>query len=275
MRFFDKTDDAAGQIPLRKDVPLADTWDLTLLFPSDPAWTDAFAAVQKDYEAIIQFRGRVGESARTLRELLEFERDLSVRIERVYHYMSLKSAEDSSDPANLARESQLQNLLTRIGAASSFVEPELMAIGDDAFAGFLEDPQLAEWKIALHKRRRLKPHTLSAAEERLLALGHSALAGHDETFSQLTNVDMKFGIVRRRKGRGTRADPESFSSFLNKRDADVRRRAFKKFYAEFDDHKFTVASTLANSVKADVFHARARNYPSAPAKPRSSTTTCR
>jgi oligoendopeptidase F len=39
----------------------------------------------------------------------------------------------------------------------------------------------------------------------------------------------------------------------------VRRRAFKQFYAEFNAHKFTVASTLANSVKADVFHARARN----------------
>ena len=55
----------------------------------------------------------------------------------------------------------------------------------------------------------------------------------------------------------------SFISFLYKRDAGLRSRAFQQFYAEFDDHKFTCASTLANSVKADVFHARARNYPSA------------
>jgi oligoendopeptidase F len=60
--------------------------------------------------------------------------------------------------------------------------------------------------------------------------------------------------------------PLSLSStftFLNKRDRGVRQRAFKKLYAEFDDHKFTCASTFANSIKADVFHARARNYPSA------------
>ena len=55
----------------------------------------------------------------------------------------------------------------------------------------------------------------------------------------------------------------SFSSFLQQRDPDVRREAFHKFYAEFRDHQFTLASSLASSVRADVFDARARNYPSA------------
>ena len=43
----------------------------------------------------------------------------------------------------------------------------------------------------------------------------------------------------------------------------MRRAAFHQFYNEFSDHKFTLASSLASSVRADVFHARARNYPSA------------
>jgi oligoendopeptidase F len=115
----------------------------------------------------------------------------------------------------------------------------------------------------LTKLRRLKPHTLSAAEERLLAIGHSALTGHDETFSQLTNVDMKFGKLADEKGVERELTQSSYSSFLQKRDPDLRRKAFHQFYAEFDDHKFTLASTLASSVKADVFRARARNYPSA------------
>ncbi|MGB8165882.1 MAG: oligoendopeptidase F, partial [Chthoniobacteraceae bacterium] len=115
----------------------------------------------------------------------------------------------------------------------------------------------------LRKRRRLKPHTLSEAEERLLALGSSALSGQRETFSQLTNVDMKFGTLLDEKGEERPLTQSSWSSFLVKRDAALRRRTFHKFYAEFDDHKFTLASTLANSVKADVFRARSRHYPSA------------
>ena len=55
----------------------------------------------------------------------------------------------------------------------------------------------------------------------------------------------------------------SFSSFLQQRDPQIRKAAFHQFYTEFKDHEFTLAASLASSVRADVFHARARNYPSA------------
>ena len=89
------------------------------------------------------------------------------------------------------------------------------------------------------------------------------MTGHDETFSQLTNVDMKFGSLKDEKGEERALSQSSYSSFLQKRDADVRKRAFHQFYTEIGDHKFTLASTFANSIKADVFRARARNYTSA------------
>ncbi|MDQ3622172.1 MAG: oligoendopeptidase F [Verrucomicrobiota bacterium] len=261
---FDKDEAGGGaSIPSRDQIKLEDTWDLTPLYRRPQEWTQAFTALQQTYEQVGQFKGRVGDSARTLREVLEFEKKLSLEIERLCHYASLKSSEDGSNAENLARESQLQNLLTRVGEASAFVTPEIQAIDDAGFARYLADPILAEWVISLRKIRRQKPHTLSAEEERLLALGYSALAGHHETFSQLTNVDMKFGTLIDEKGEERPLSQSSFSSFLVKRDAGLRQRAFKQFYAEFDDHKFTVASTLANSIKSDVFSARARNHPGA------------
>ena len=48
-----------------------------------------------------------------------------------------------------------------------------------------------------------------------------------------------------------------------KRDPELRKRAFRQFYTEFHDHEHTLAASLAYSVKADVFHARARRYSSA------------
>ena len=122
---------------------------------------------------------------------------------------------------------------------------------------------LKEWRISLHKIRRMKPHVLSEKEERLLALGSSALDGYDDTFSQLTNVDMKFGVLRDEKGEERPLTQSSYSAFLVKRDHGLRKRAFHQFYDEFQDHQFTLAATLSYSVKADVFRARARNYPSA------------
>ena len=141
--------------------------------------------------------------------------------------------------------------------------PEIQAISDERFAEFLDDPALTEWQTQLRKIRRNKPHVLSEPEERLLALGSAALDGYDDTFSQLTDVDMKFGVLTDAEGQERPLTQSSFSSFLVKRDHGLRKRAFHQFYAEFQDHQFTLASSLSYSVKADVFRARARNFPSA------------
>lgn len=247
----------------RGQVPAGDTWDLSPLFSAPAAWAESFAALQRDFSRIERFRGRVGESAETLRECLEEEKAMHAQIERLGHYASLRGSEDSSDSENLAREAQFDNLMTRIGEATAYIAPEIQAIDDATFDAYLASPVLSEWQIPLRKLRRLKPHTLSASEERLLALSHSALRGHGETFSQLTNVDMKFGVLKDEKGVERTLTQSSYSSFLVKRDAELRRRAFHQFYAEFTDHQYTLASSLANSVRADVFSARARNYPSA------------
>src|SRR5207253_10860352 len=128
---------------------------------------------------------------------------------------------------------------------------------------FIGDPILNDWKIALHKIRRMRPHILSEREERLLALGAVALDGYDDAFSQLTNVDMKFGALVDVDGREKPLTQSTYSSFVLKRDRDLRQRAFNQFYEEFQDHQFTLAASLSYSVKADVFRARARNFPSA------------
>ena len=250
-------------VPTRADIPDSDRWDLTHLFVDVSKWQEDFAWVQREYPKLQEWKGRVGESAQTLAEILEFEKSLELKMERVYHYASLQLAEDSTNNEYLARIGQVQNLLTKIGEAAAFVVPEILAIDDQKFAEFIADPALKDWRIKLHKLRRMKPHVLSEAEERILALGSVALSGYDDTFSQLTDVDMKFGVLTDETGREKPLTQSSFSSFLVKRDPELRKRAFHQFYAEFRDHEYTLAASLAYSVKADVFHARAKHYSSA------------
>src|SRR5213596_2400997 len=254
---------APGDVPTRTDIPESDKWDLKQLFADVSKWQEDFARVQRMYPNIAQWKGRVGESAKALAEVLEFEKSLDLRMERVYHYASLQLAEDSANNEYLARVGQIQNLLTKIGEASAFVVPEIQTIDDEKFAKFVVDPALKNWRIKLHKIRRMKPHVLSEPEERILALGSVALSGYDDTFSQLTDVDMKFGVLMDDTGRQKPLTQSSFSSFLVKRDPELRKRAFHQFYTEFRDHEYTLAASLAYSVKADVFRARARHYSSA------------
>lgn len=252
-----------GEYPTRADIAEPDKWDLRHLFADVSKWQEDFNWVQQTYPRIKEWRGKLGASAKTLVEYLEFEKAIDLKLERLYHFASLQVAEDSANTEYLARVGQMQNLLTKVGEASAFVVPEIQAIDEEIFARFVADPALADWRIKLRKIRRMKLHVLSEPEERILALGNAVLAGYDDTFSQLTDVDMKFGVLIDETRREKPLTQSSFSSFLVKRDAELRKRTFHQFYAEFQDHQYTLAASLAYSVKADVFRARARNYSSA------------
>jgi len=252
-----------SKIRTRSEIPESDKWDLTGLFADAGKWREDFIWVQGTYPRLKEWKGKLGESAKNLADCLEFEKAIELKLERLYHFASLQLAEDSANNEYLARIGQIQNLMTKIAEAGAFIVPEIQAIDDETFARFVADPVLSEWRIKMHKIRRLKPHVLSEPEERILALGKVALSGYDETFSQLTDVDMKFGALTDETGREKALTQSSFSSFLVKRDPELRRRAFHQFYEEFQDHQYTLAASLAYSVKADVFRARARHYESA------------
>ena len=128
----------------RADVPDSDKWDLSHLFSDIDKWAEDFAWIQQTYSEDPP-TGKVPSAnrPRSLAGCLEFEKSLDLKIERVYHFASLQLAEDSANPDYLARMGQLQNLLTKIGEAASFLGPEIQAIPDEKFAQFLEDPALA------------------------------------------------------------------------------------------------------------------------------------
>ena len=129
-------------IPTRADIPETDKWDLTHLFADVSKWQEDFAWIQREYPKLEQWKGRAGEAARTLAGLLELEKALEHKMERVYHYASLQAAEDSTNNEYLAHIGQVQNLLTRISEAAAFVVPEILAIDDERFGKFLADPAL-------------------------------------------------------------------------------------------------------------------------------------
>ena len=178
--------------PTRAEISDSDKWDLTHLYGAADQWSEDFNWIQRTYSLVTEWKGRLAEGAETLAACLEFEKGLDLKIERVHHYASLQLAEDAANPDYLARTAQLQNLLTKVSEAASFLAPEIQTIPDGKFDQFLNHPALAAWKTALKKIRRMKPYVLSEQEERLLALGDAALDGYDETFSQLTDVAVSY-----------------------------------------------------------------------------------
>jgi oligoendopeptidase F len=250
-------------IPTRNEIAEADTWDLTKLYQSEEDYEGDLERLKKEYPQYASFKGKASQSAKDLLDVLEFDKSIDLLGEKLGHYVSLKASEDSSDSGNLARKAEFSNLGTKIREAASFITPEIQAISDERFTALIANPVLREWRNSLERLRRYRPHTLTEGEERILAAGASAVRGHRETFSQLTNVDMLFGVVPDDKGQEVALSQSSYMSLLHNRDRKVRRHAFDQFYREFSEHRYTLASSLSASVRADVFYAKVRNYPSA------------
>jgi oligoendopeptidase F len=138
--------------------------------------------------------------------------------------------------------------------------PEIQSIAEDQMNSFLADDSIAEYQFYLEKILRYKPHTRSERIEHVLAMSREMANAPTQVFGQLDNVDLNFGSLEDEKGKEIELSHGNFSTFLISPNRDVRKKAFFQYYRAYEDHKHTLAATLAHSLKKDLFYSRVRNF---------------
>ncbi|QOV88593.1 oligoendopeptidase F [Humisphaera borealis] len=250
-------------LPPRAKVKTADTWNLDSLFKSDADWEKAFGEWEKQIAGFEKFRGKLKESAEMVAACLKFDAAIDRMGERLGVYAFLKTAEDQGNSDYQRMKGRYQHVSTRAGELASFIRPELLAIPDKKMKAFLADPSLADWKLALDRVVRYRPHTLGDKEEQLLAMQGQMSDAANQIFRQLNDADLKWPAIKNEKGQKVELSHSSFSAFLHSPSRAVRKEAFHTYYAQFDAHKNTIAASLNGSVQRDVYYAKVRNHPSA------------
>ena len=250
-------------LPPRNKAKTSDTWDLGPLYKSDGAWKKAYAKLEKMADGYSRFRGKLGTSAKAVRDCFEFDTDFEKLAERLGSYAFLKQSEDVANSTYQGMVQQYTFVATRAAEAASFIAPELQALPKKKLEGYLKSPTLKDYRIQLEKLVRYKPHILSAKEERLLAMQGEVAGTASKVFSQLTDADFTFGTVKDETGQAVELSQGSFRVFLESRKRSVRKAAFTRFYEVYEGHKNTLAASLSSSVLQDVYAARVRNHPSA------------
>jgi oligoendopeptidase F len=247
----------------RSKVNPAECWDLESLYPGDAAWETAFTKWSAQIAGYERFRGKLGESAKSLAACLSFDANFDREGERLGTYAFLKTTEDQGNSDYQRMNGRYQHVATKSSEAASYVRPEVMAIPAKTMAKFLEAPELKQWKLGLERMLRYRPHTLGKREENLLAMQGQMSDASNQAFRQLNDADLKWPAIKNEKGVKVELGHSSFSAFLHSAKRSVRKEAFHAYYAGYDQHKNTIAATLNGSVQRDVYYARARNHPSA------------
>jgi oligoendopeptidase F len=252
----------AKTIPERSNVPAEHRWNLASLFSDDSEWERelvTFNAMILDAE---KSRLSLGADRKAFLEILKAFEEYLILEERLGYYADLRVTEDEGNSIARGMLERYVNLSTQGQAAWSWLSPAIQMLDDDFFDSCLKDSAFENYRVFLSKLRRFKPHVLSEAEERLLALQSEAAQTPKDAFSVLTNVDFDFGTIEIPEGPKPLTQ-STFAYFMRLPDRSVRRKAYLQFYASFEAHRHTLAALYAGSVKLDKYRAKVRKHPSA------------
>lgn len=252
-------------IPERKDTDPRFHWHIEDYFQTDADWETAFAAVEAALPDLSAFSGTLADSADSLLACLKKNEALSLQLDHVYTYASMRMHEDSSNAFYQGMASRAEMLLIRYSAAISFLTPEIIAIPAEKLAAFREEKaaDFAIYDHFFHTLLRQKAHTLTPAEETLLAKTAELGSAPQQIFTMLNDADITFPSVHTADGEELELTKGRYVTFLESPNRSVREQAFRNLYSVYSAQKNTIAATYAASVKSDVFFANARNYASA------------
>jgi oligoendopeptidase F len=247
----------------RKSIPEKYKWNARAMFASDTAWEAEAAALLKDVEKAASYRNRLMASAAVLCEALEFNDAILRRLSTLHVYAGMSHSVDIADPAGTKLHSKAQSVIAAVLAALSFVEPELLAIGEkQVYAWMQENPRLAVYRHYAEQLFRRQAHVRSPEVEELLGMLAESFSGPRTIWGMLTDADLKFEPAQTERNTALEFNSGTLGKILSDKDRVARRTAYEHYQDEFLAHKNTFAAALCASVKQNVFEMRARRHKS-------------
>ena len=245
-------------------VPEQIEWDLTEIYPSFEAWDTTRGELAARVDALAAYRGRLGESAATLREALDAISGAEKELSRLYVFAFLKADEDRRVSEDQERRGLAAALLSEFGEAVAFLSPELLSVGSETIERYLaEEPGLAKHAFNIRNILRQAPHTLSDESEQVIAATGPVVQGAERIYAMLTSSDLPFPKVTLSTGEEITLDQAAYSLHRASFNRADRKLVFDTFWGAWKGYETSIGQTLDTQVKAHVFQAKVRRYDSA------------
>ena len=247
----------------RSDIAAEHKWKLEDLYPSDQAWNDAKEKLASRFDEVTKYKGKLANSASELLACLEFDSRVSREFGRLFSYASMKSDEDTRDSKHLGMKQELQQLGTDYSSMAAFIVPEIAEMDEARIERFIEqEAGLKDYRMTLDNILRMKTHTLSDKEEKILAEAGLMAAGPSSVYTVFSNAELPYPEIKLSDGTMAKLTKAGYTRYRAVPNRADREAVFQAFWGAFEKFKATFGTQLYAEVKKNMFYARTRGYES-------------
>jgi oligoendopeptidase F len=247
----------------RADVKKEQTWNAESVFPSPEAFDAEVDDLVGSLAEVKKFQGHLGDSPDTFIQAMQVIEEIAKRATKVRVYATMSSSVDATDQAAAAMNSKAASALAQVSAATAFVDPELLSMGEEKLRGWLaDDPRMQIYEHYFNDLFRKQTHVRDAEVEELLGMLRDPFGSVSNTASLLANADFKFKPARDKNGKKVELTQSTYNAILNGSDRKARRTAWENYNDKYLEYKNTLAGNLSTSIKQNVFNMKARNFQS-------------
>ncbi len=240
------------------------TWDLTEMYPDHADFLEVREAVGERIPAIEGCRGTLGTSAERMAQCLDLASDLRREYVKLVIYASLSSDLNLRDAPGQQLKSETQRVGVDLRTASSWIDPEIVALGPETIEAFLaKEPRLQPHAFNLRETLRQAEHTLESEQEALLSRAGLFSGKFSDIFRQLTVSDMPYPTVDLPGIGEVRIDNQAYVTHRGSDDREVRAQVFTAFWETYSNYENTLGTLLNSEVQKNWYYASSRNYASA------------
>lgn len=246
---------------LRSKVAKEQTWNAESVFATPDVFDTEVKNLLETLPEIKKVQGHLGDGVDAFLEAMNALDALEQRSMKVRVYATMSSAVDANDRQGAEMNGRALSALAQVGAATAFLEPELLSIGKTKIRKWLKDDARMEvYGHFLNDLFRRQSHVRSAEVEELMGMLRDPFGAVRATAGMLANADFKFKPARDSKGKKLELTQSTKNSLMHSSDREARKTAWKNYHDRYLQYKNTLAGNLTASIKQNVFNMKARNF---------------
>lgn len=246
----------------RAQVPEEATWNREATFASWEAWDAQFEQAKAALPELKAWNGQITESPATLAGWFALYERWAVSLGELGGFVSWAATVDGSDEDASRRQGVFGALAAEFGAATAFVQPQLLQLGDTLLAWAEQEPGLEPYRHYFHNLLRLQQNTRSEEVEELLGMLNDPFGLLYRSFSELTNTDLKFVDAVDTAGEAHPIFQSTYNSSMQSTDRARRRSAWENYFDGYLGMQNTLGALYLGNVKQQEFLRKARGFDS-------------